>query len=67
MIDVVDRTREDLRHATAAALARCVTPREATDDHTVLNLNVLEEEAPIHSTPRYRERPRFRQPTSGKI
>ncbi len=57
----VDRTLEEFRQATVAALAHCVSPRTLDrDDPLLLDLNVLEEEIPVHDTKRYRERPRFR-------
>ena len=55
----MERTRDDFREATAAALAHCLMARTA-DYETVLDLNVREEDVPLCTTPRYRERPRFR-------
>ncbi len=57
----VKRTTEEFRRSTGAALARCMAPRDVDlVDDEVLDITVLEEEAPIDSASRYRERPRFR-------
>ena len=57
----VKRTTEEFRRSTGAALARCMAPRDAQSvDEQLLDLTILEEEAPVESAARYRERPRFR-------